>query len=135
MNAAMTCQLPFQIAEEQEERLAELKADLADRLVLNRQRIEEEHAALMQAQAQVHMAFLHVLPCSLSRCLPCQNICTTSCHFFRFLRGVVLTGHGNFPMSSDLLRRCEQRFICQSLCCLAHVQFYAHVHIFFQQQQ
>lgn len=41
------------MAEEQEQHLAQLRSELADRLLLNRQRLEEEHATLVEAQAQV----------------------------------------------------------------------------------
>lgn len=45
------------MAEEQEQHLAQLRSELADRLLLNRQRLEEEHATLVEAQAQVHCLF------------------------------------------------------------------------------
>ena len=43
----------MQVAEEQEEQLSKLKADMADRLAAHKQRLEDEQAALIQAQAQV----------------------------------------------------------------------------------
>ncbi len=42
-----------QVAEEQEQQLAQLRTDLAERLLLSRQRLEEEHATLVEAHAQV----------------------------------------------------------------------------------
>ena len=52
--------LLLQVAEEQQHQLAQVRSELADRLLLNRQRLEEEHATLVEAQAQV---------CFLSVCL------------------------------------------------------------------
>ena len=51
--------LLLQVAEEQQHQLAQVRSELADRLLLNRQRLEEEHATLVEAQAQV---------CCLSAC-------------------------------------------------------------------
>lgn len=67
--------LSLQVAEEQQHQLAQVRSELADRLLLNRQRLEEEHATLVEAQAQVC--------CCLSVCLsvhggdPCNA--TTPC--------------------------------------------------------
>lgn len=41
------------MAEEQDQQLSQIRADMAERLVLNRQRLEEEHASFLEAQAQV----------------------------------------------------------------------------------
>ena len=46
--------LSLQVAEEQQHQLAQVRSELADRLLLNRQRLEEEHATLVEAQAQVY---------------------------------------------------------------------------------
>lgn len=43
----------LQVSEEQEEQLAQLRSELAERLLRNRQRLEDEQATLMEAQAQV----------------------------------------------------------------------------------
>ncbi len=45
--------LLLQMAEEQQHQLVQVRSELADRLLLNRQRLEEEHATLVEAQAQV----------------------------------------------------------------------------------
>lgn len=48
-----------------------MKADMAERLVLNRRRLEEEHARLLEAQAQVrHMPCpMGIVSCYFGACL------------------------------------------------------------------
>ena len=51
-----------QVDEERDQQLSQLRADMTERLTLNRQRLEEEHANLLEAQAQVshvQSGFLH----------------------------------------------------------------------------
>ena len=61
--------MPAQVAEEQDQKLDHIRSDMADRLALNWQRLKEEHASLLEAQAQV---------CQLA-CLPlgCIHLYTT----------------------------------------------------------
>ncbi len=67
------------MAEEQQHQLAQVRSELADRLLLNRQRLEEEHATLVEAQAQVCCCLsvclsLHdVNPCKATS--PCMPVC------------------------------------------------------------
>ena len=53
---AWSCMLAWQsiqVTEEQEQQLKQLRADMAERVFLNRERLEEEHASSLEAQAQV----------------------------------------------------------------------------------
>lgn len=47
--------------EERDQYLSQLRADMTERLALNRQRLEEEHARLLEAQAQVSHAAMHTV--------------------------------------------------------------------------
>lgn len=45
--------------EERDQQLSQLRADMTERLALNRQRLDEEHAKLLEAQAQVRYVAMH----------------------------------------------------------------------------
>ena len=53
--------------------MAQLRSEQADRLLLNRQRLEEEHATLVEAQAQVCVALDLLVSYELS---------IAACHFY-----------------------------------------------------
>lgn len=52
--------------EERDQQLSQLRADMTERLALNRQRLEEEHANLLEVQAQVRHTAMHTVKSGMS---------------------------------------------------------------------
>lgn len=86
--------LLLQVGEEQQHQLAQVRSELAGRLLLNRQRLEEEHATLVEAQAQV--CCLSACHCMVHPCNATIDPCNQIVSFCNAIIPCVLVCHNCF---------------------------------------
>ena len=98
-----------QVDEERDQQLSQLREDMTERLALNRQRLEEEHANLLETQAQVSHTAMHTdIPyMGLQSAQVTQNPGLASLPFRTFCSILLLA----YPFCEVLIAMCTQPLV------------------------